>query len=112
NNSFVSSINQTTRACLGNKSCLDHILVRYKNLKAFKMNVYNTGISDHYTLVMNNFQKVLQEQVSEDYIEKTIDFRSIVSDLNLMKWHNVPSCNDVNMCLNNFYELIIACIKK
>jgi uncharacterized protein YktA (UPF0223 family) len=103
---FESLVNEPTRVVNESSSCLDHVLVRNSSNLEFEYKVHKLNITDHYGIsVFIRCNKISSEERFFKVLDKDLFRRRIV----LSNWNSIMSCNDVNTCVDNFYNIYQDC---
>lgn len=104
---YESFINAPTRIFNNSISCLDHVMIKNSNNLEFQCKVVDLDLTDHCALsICINRIKI---RAKHDIFCKTLDKCMLQRQLKLADWSSIGNCSDVNLCVNNFYNVYNEC---
>jgi exonuclease III len=107
NYSFEALINQCTREGLNSESCIDNVLVRYRNLELFDIKIVKLGLTDHFMILLDfQYMRPIPTVPATSVMKKHINYNNLIKELESESWESVYSCHDVDMCLSYFYDIL------
>lgn len=111
NHSFVPLVNQCTHVGNNSNSCIDNVIVRYRDLNVFDIKIVKMGLSDHY--LINLDFKYCQSKSGNNSL---VNHRSYISYIDIkeqlvnVSWGSLYECQDVDRCTDLFYDVLNKCI--
>lgn len=109
NNGFSCMVDAVTRQTQVSATCIDHIFVRFKNINIFKSAVFEVNITDHFMLglVMSIDEYMCNNILRTSKCITKIDFEGLKQSLMQDHiWVKVLNSSDVNVALDEFYNII------
>ena len=100
-----------TREYNSSSSCIDHVMVRTKNL--ISTIVYKNSITDHYTTFFKVVSKGSPKVVHpNNQIKKVFNYDKIVDEISQYDWNELYQIRDANDSYNLFLSILITIVQK
>jgi len=106
-NGYTSLINKPTRVTESTSTCIDHILLKYKNKIKFRIHpiILQTDITDHYTTILGLDFNKLNNINNNQQIKKT-NYHQLTTSLSSEIWKEVYESNEPERAYDKFLNTL------